>query len=223
MNKAGYQKYIIIILTVFVCAFMAIIETVVEPTYAVKSAIKVGAFLILPLIVLKVSGIRIFGNAFSINGKILARLLLLGIFIYLIIMGAYALTGMFFDYSTLVRSLSEDQKVDGKSFAAVSLYISFCNSLLEEFLFRQISFVKLSEYSSKKAAYIFSSAMFAIYHVAIIGTSFPLPLMLPALLGLFAGGVIFDYANAKGKNIYNSWIIHMFADFAIMTVWYIHL
>jgi len=65
--------------------------------------------------------------------------------------------------------------------------------------------------------------MFALYHVAMIGGSFPLPLLLLALVGLAIGGGIFDYVDDKSRNIYNSWIIHMFADFAIMTIWYIHI
>ena len=128
-----------------------------------------------------------------------------------------------FNYSYLVDSLSKDQNVSPKSFIWVALYISFCNSLLEEFLFRFVAFIKLSEYTAKKTAYIFSSLMFAIYHIAMLGSSFPFPLLMLTLMGLAVGGAIFDYVDDKSRNIYNSWIIHMFADFAIMTIWYIHI
>ena len=90
-------------------------------------------------------------------------------------------------------------------------------------MFRFVSFIKLSEYLSKKTAYIFSSVAFAVYHIAMIGPSFPLPLLILALFGLAVGGFIFDLVDDKNKNIYNSWIIHMFADFAIMTVWFINM
>ena len=36
-------------------------------------------------------------------------------------------------------------------------------------------------------------------------------------------GFIPNYIDEKNSNIYNSWIVHMFADFAIMTIWYIYI
>lgn len=202
---------------------MALTETVIEPAYFVKSAIKVVVFFILPLIFAKVINIKLFDNSFVLDKKSIIKLLLLGVFIYSVIIGSYAVTKSIFDYASLVDSLSADQKVDSNSFIWVALYISFCNSFLEEFLFRLISFIKLSQYTSRKIAYLFSSVVFAVYHIAMIGTSFPLPLLFLALIGLTIGGYIFDYVDEKNENIYNSWIIHMFADFAIMTVWYIHI
>lgn len=138
-------------------------------------------------------------------------------------MGAYALTRNVFDYPSLVASLSEDQQVDSQSFVWVALYISFCNSFLEEFMFRFISFIHLSAYVSRKTAFLFSSIMFSVYHVAMIGPSFPAKLLILALFGLAAGGLIFDFIDEKCGNFYPSWIVHMFADFALMTIWYIHI
>ena len=57
----------------------------------------------------------------------------------------------------------------------------------------------------------------------MLASSFNPNLLILSLLGLTIGGFIFNYVDDKDKNIYNSWIIHMFADFAIMTIWYIHL
>ena len=147
----------------------------------------------------------------------------LGISIYAVVMAAFFLTKGIFDYTSLVNSLSADQNVSQNSFVWIALYICFCNSLLEEFLFRFVAFIKLSQYTTKNTAYIFSSLIFALYHVAMIGGSFPLPLLLLALAGLAIGGFIFNYVDDKNRNIYNSWIIHMFADFAIVTIWYLHI
>ncbi len=210
-------------LLVVCCAIMAFLETVVEPPYPVKSALKVVVFLFLPLIYARVTHSDFFDKAFSLDRKVAAKLLLLGVLIYAFIMGAYALTKNIFDYAALVQSLSADQKVDGSSFIGVALYISFCNSFLEEFLFRLVAFIQLSRYAPGKTAYLFSSVLFAAYHIAMLGTSFPPVLLLLALVGLAIGGLIFDYVDDRSGTIYNSWIIHMFADFAIMTIWYLHL
>ena len=222
MSK-GKQKYAVVILIIICCAVMAAVETLIEPAYAVKSAVKAAMFLMLPLIFMKAVKIKTFGGSLSFDLKGVLRLFALGGAIYLLIMAGYALTRNIFDYSVLVESLSKDQNVDGGSFIWVALYISFCNSFLEEFLFRQIAFIRLAELSSKRTAYIFSSLMFAVYHVAMIGQSFPLPLLLAALVGLAVGGFVFDLVDEKSGNLCNSWFIHMFADFALMTVWYIHI
>lgn len=223
MNKRRKNSAGLIIAVIICCVVMAIIETVIEPTYFVKSALKVLFFLIVPIAFMKLKKEKVFTDSFSLNKKSIFKLLVLGAAVYLVIMAAFYLTKGVFDYSALVQSLSKDQNVSQSSFIPVALYISFGNSLLEEFLFRFVAFTKLSEYTTKKAAYIFSSCAFALYHVAMIGASFPLPLLLLAVVGLAIGGGIFNYVDDKGGNIYNSWIIHMFADFAIMTIWYIHI
>ena len=222
--KSNTKKSILMItLIVVICIAMAIIETLIEPAYFVKSVLKIVLFLFLPLVFMKLQNEKVFDDTFSLNKKRILKLLELGLIIYVIIMAAFFITKRIFNYSSLVNSLSADQKVSQNSFILIALYISFCNSLLEEFLFRFVAFIKLSEYTTKNVAYIFSSCMFALYHIAMIGSSFPVPLLLLALVGLAVGGGIFNYVDHKSRNIYNSWIIHMFADFAIMTIWYIHI
>lgn len=180
-------------------------------------------FLLLPLVFAKTAGIKLSGRSFALSGKSIVKLLALGCLIYAVIIGAYAFTKNAFDYSLLVDSLSADQKVDSGNFIWIAFYISFCNSFMEEFLFRFLSFLELSKYTDRKFAYIFSSVLFAVYHIAMIGTAFPPLLLLLALLGITIGGLIFDFVDEINDTLYNSWIIHMFADFAIMTVWYVYI
>ncbi len=222
MNK-DIKKISIIMLILLCCIIMAIIETIIEPTYFIKSFIKIIVFLLIPLLFMNIIKEKTFDKNYILNKKEIIRLLSLGIGIYLIIMIGYTITNNIFDYTSLVNSLSEDQKVNSNNFIWIALYISFGNSFLEEFLFRMLAFIKLSKFTTKKFSYIFSSFMFAIYHIAMIAKSFPFPLLLLSLIGLIAGGYIFNYLDDKNKNIYNSWIVHMFADFAIMTIWFINI
>ncbi len=223
MNKCHKKSLWLIITVIISCVGMAIIETIIEPAYFIKSVLKIIFFLFMPLFFIKLQKEKVFADSFSLNRKRVLKLLGLGLIIYVIIMIAFFLTKGIFNYTSLVNSLSADQNVSHNSFIWIALYISFCNSLLEEFLFRFVAFIKLSKHTTKKVSYIFSSCMFALYHVAMIGGSFPFPLLLLALVGLAIGGGIFNYVDDKSRNIYNSWIIHMFADFAIMTIWYIHI
>ena len=222
--KSNKRRNAIIIIGVVIicCILMALIETVIEPVYFVKSLMKIIIFLLLPIVTMKLLKIKIFKQS-NLDKKKIVKLLIIGIVIYSLIMISYTIINKFFDCSALISSLSTDQKVNNKDFIFVAIYISLCNSLLEEFLFRYVSFIKLSELLSKRIAYIISSILFAIYHISMFGSSFPLPLVLLMVFGLFIGGYIFDYVDEKDKNIYNSWIIHMFADFAIMTIWFINI
>lgn len=144
-----------------------------------------------------------------------------GVLIYAVIVGGYfALRGVF-DFSAITGALSENVGVTGKNFIFVSLYISFVNSLLEEFFFRGFAFLTLKKLSSRRFSYIFSSLAFSLYHVAMMVGWFSIPLFLLLLAGLFIGGVIFNFLNEKSGSIYSSWLVHMFTNFGINTVGFI--
>ena len=70
--------------------------------------------------------------------------------IFTIIFGAYLGIGKFFDFSNVVSSLSKNAGVTINNFIFVAVYISFINSLLEEFFFRGFAFLKLKEVTSSK-------------------------------------------------------------------------
>lgn len=148
MNKEKASG--IIVLVIICCVFMALIETIIEPAYIVKSALKVAVFLLLPLVYAKITHTKLLDEFFKIDKRGMMKLFVLGSFIYAVILGAYTLTKNFFDYASLVQSLSADQKVNSGSFIGVALYISFCNSFLEEFFFRFVAFIRLSKYTARK-------------------------------------------------------------------------
>ena len=216
MNKEKASG--IIVLVIICCVFMALIETIIEPAYIVKSALKVVVFLLLPLVYAKITHTKLLDEFFKIDKRGMMKLFVLGSFIYAVILGAYTLTKNFFDYASLVQSLSADQKVNSGSFIGVALYISFCNSFLEEFFFRGFAFLSLKPYIGRKLAYVFSPALFAFYHGGMLAGMFSWWVYLVLLAGLFVGGCIFNYLNEKSESIYTSWITHMFANFAINTV-----
>ena len=62
---------------------------------------------------------------------------------------------------------------------------------------------------------------FALYHIAMMIGWFGLPVIIISLVGLFIGGMIFNRFDEKSENIYLSWLIHMFANFATNTIGFI--
>ncbi len=219
MNK---RKSIIIISIVLVCCLiMGIIDAVVKPQYMMKSIIKIFLFLICPIVYSiydKELNIKLL---FKANKQGLIVAFLSGISIFIFILGGYFLIGSFFNLSNITLSLTKNIGVNKNNFLWIAIYISFINSLLEEFFFRGFSFFTLKDNTSRKFAYIFSSSVFAFYHIAMMIGWFDIVLFILLLSALFVGGLIFNYFNEKYENIYISWLIHMFANFAINSIGFI--
>lgn len=215
------KKLHIPILVIIACIVMGIVDAVIQPGYAIKSAIKIIMFLLIPIVYglfLKEFNIK---NLMKPDKKGLCIALCLGFVIYGVVIGAYWIFKDVFDFSALTGSLNETTGVNKSNFIWVAIYISFVNSLLEEFFFRGFSFITLKKLTSRRFAYVFSSMVFALYHIAMMIGWFGLPVILISLVGLFIGGMIFNRFDEKSENIYLSWLIHMFANFATNTIGFI--
>lgn len=215
------KKLHIPILVIIACVVMGIVDAVIQPGYAIKSAIKIIMFLLIPIVYglfLKEFNIK---NLIKPDKKGLCIALCLGFVIYGVVLGAYWIFKDVFDFSALTGSLNETTGVNKSNFIWVAIYISFVNSLLEEFFFRGFSFITLKKLTSRRFAYVFSSMAFALYHIAMMIGWFGLPVILISLAGLFIGGMIFNRFDEKRENIYLSWLIHMFANFATNTIGFI--
>lgn len=215
------KKIQITLLVIIACIVMGIIDAVIQPGYAAKSVIKIVMFLLIPIIYGIINRKADIQKLVKPEKKGFAIALILGLAVYAVVSGAYFAFKNIFDFSSLTKSLNETTGVNKSNFIWVALYISFVNSLLEEFFFRGFSFITLKKYTSRKFAYIFSSLAFALYHIAMMIGWFGVPVILISLAGLFAGGLIFNKFDEKNENIYLSWLIHMFANFATNTIGFI--
>ena len=199
------------------------IDAFVHPNYFVKIPIKIVFFLaLLMLFFLKNKDVfQDFKKIFVFKKAGLLKALLLGLGVYAVIVGGYFLTRNVIDFSNVTSSLTEGMGITARNFIFVSLYISLMNSFLEEFFFRGFGFITLKKYTSRNVAYLFSSTLFAIYHIGMLIGMFDFWALMLLLLGLIIGGCIFSYLNESNNNIYPSWFVHMFANFAINTVGFI--
>lgn len=203
------------------CILMALVDGVWQPHYFVKSAIKLVLFLLVPVLYARTDKTLRLGEMFRIEKKGLAFALALGVAVYAVILGGYFLLRGVFDFSNITNSLTAGIGVHKENFVYVALYISFVNSLLEEFFFRGFAFLGLKKIAGLRFAYLLSAGAFAVYHVAMmLGWFSPMAFVL-VMAGLFAGGLIFNAINAKWGSVYPSWLMHMFANFAINTVGFI--
>lgn len=205
-------------LTILGCLVMAWVEMVWLPGYGVKSMIKMFLFLSIGVFFVKTTGENPFPRLFRLDKKKLGRCVLLGIAGYGFILGAYLLFGKYFDFSGVTISLENNLKITKETFLWVAIYISLVNSLLEEFFFRGFAFLTLRRNGTRKFAYVFSSGVFALYHISMmVGWFSPLLLAL-LILGLFAGGIFFNWLDEKSGTIYPSWMVHLWANLGINTV-----
>ncbi len=212
------RAYKICSIVVLCCVIMSLVDGVWQPHYGVKSAVKILLFLLMPTIYyLTDRESRVF-SVLRANKKGMLRAICLCVPVYLIILGGYLLLKDVFDFSAVTGALTGNIGVNAENFVYVSVYISFVNSLLEEFFFRGFACLILSKYASQRFAFLFSAVTFALYHIAMMIGWFSVWVYAIIMLGLVAGGLIFNYLDSKTESIYTSWFVHAFANFAINTV-----
>ena len=212
------RTVLVLSVTIICCLMMALVDGVLRPGYAAKSAIKIALFMLIPLIASKIDHSVLYLSLLRPKKKGLLPAIALGVGIYVVILGGYFLVSPFFDFSQIAGALTDNAGVTKDNFLYVSLYISFAKSFLEEFFFRGFVFTNLKQHSGRKLAYIFSAAAFSLYHVAMMIGWFSPALFLLVMAGLVVGGMIFNWLNEKLDTIYCSWLTHMFANFAINTI-----
>lgn len=198
---------------------MFVVDYLIQPIFVIKSAIKVVLFLGVPLMYGYLNRYVDVSSIFKVKSKKqLKYSILLGIAIYLVIMGAYYIFSEFLDLDNIQSLLARNLGVDRNNFIFVAIYIAIFNSLLEEFFFRGFLFLGLKNLGMGSLSTLMSAGMFSLYHIAIIANWFNIWIFILVMLGLFIGGLIFNALNDRNGNIYNSWLVHMFANLAINTV-----
>lgn len=205
----------VILIVLFCCSIMGIVDGIVQPSYWIKSLVKVALFLICPIMYFLSSRDLNLKGLFTPTRKGMKLCIFLGLGVFIVITSAYALLKDVFDFSNITASLTGGAGVNKENFIWVALYISLVNSLLEEFFFRGFAFLTLKKLTSRASAYVFSSLAFALYHTAMMMGWFSIWAFFLVMIGLSAGGAIFNFLNEKCDSIYPSWIVHISANLAI--------
>ena len=208
----------IILMAISACLVMAIVDGVIEPQYAVKSAVKLVMFVAAPVIYMVCSRDGRFRKFLKPDKKRILLALALGVVVYGAIVGGYFLLRGVIDFSGITQSLIDGEGVTRNNFIFVALYISFVNSFCEELFFRGFAFGALGGVIPKKFSYLFSALLFAVYHVAIMTGWFSPLVFVLMIVGLAVAGIIFNRIDDGADSIFPSWIIHLFANLGINTI-----
>ena len=214
------KKKMLIGSVLFCSLTMTLMDTFLELSYGPRSLLKIMMFMIIPLMYFMKykEDLPKIKQLFLPRKKDLLLALVLGAGVYGVIFAAYFLFRNLIDLNTIQDALLENVGVSVENFLAVALYISFVNSLLEEFFFRGYAFILLKNEVKPVIAYVFSAFLFAFYHVGMTLTWFHPVIYVLAMLGLFIGGLIFNALNDRCGQLYPSWLVHMCANFAINTI-----
>lgn len=214
------KKWLLIGSVLFCSLTMTLMDTFLELSYGPRSLLKIMMFMIVPMMYFMKykEDLAKLRQLFLPRKKDFMLALALGAGVYGIILLAYFLFRNLIDLNTIKDALLENVGVSVENFLIVALYISFVNSLLEEFFFRGYAFILLKNEVKPVTAYVFSAFLFAFYHVGMTLTWFHPVVYVLAMLGLFIGGLIFNALNDRCGQIYPSWLVHMCANFAINTI-----
>ena len=213
MVKEKRNAWIILGLTLTLCVCMGLVDAVLSPPYAVKSAIKLVLFGAVPVIFLLCTKSLSPRRLFSLEKKHLALTLPLAGGVFTVIMVAFFALRGFIDFSSVTDSVTADAGVTRENFIFVALYIALVNSLLEEFFFRGFCFFGMLPLGVP-FAYIASALLFSAYHVAFMDGWLSPGIFALSLLGMAMGGVIFAFLNHKTKSLLPSWLVHMASNLA---------
>ena len=218
MDRLSFRRFFPILLVLLGCLSIGWVETVLQPVYPVKSGLKILIFLgcsaLYILITRDRTPLTVFRRPHSAALR-LAGLLAAGTLA--IILGGYALLSPWLDLSAITGNLGTKEGITAATFPLAALYISFGNSLLEEFFFRGFAFLTLKKAGFGLFAWFFSALSFALYHVCIMGSWFHPVLFLLLTAGLALSGLLFNWLDRNGS-IWPSWLVHMAANLAINTI-----
>lgn len=190
------------------------IEQGIEVTYIWKTIAKIMLFVVVPIVYIN----RVNGNILKLkqwkkNHFVLP--FILGFFTMVAILGAFNLFSDYIDLATLKVDLETRVGVTASIFPFVAIYILFGNSFLEEFFFRGWL---VDLFQKTKWQWFMPSFLFAIYHIAIFLPWFDWPILLIAVIGLFIGGLLFQWLNKASGTIYPGWIVHISADIGVLLI-----
>ncbi len=213
MEKTKKSAVLVLLLSLSLCVCMGLVDAVLSPPYAVKSAIKLvlfGAIPVLYLFATKSFEPRKLLSLKKLHVKLIAPL---AIGIFAVIMVAFFALRSFIDFSSITDSVTADAGVTRENFIFVALYIALINSFLEEFFFRGFCFFGLRPLGLP-FAYATSALLFSAYHVAFMDGWLSPVIFALSLVGMAIGGGIFAFLNHKTESLLPSYLVHMASNLA---------
>lgn len=224
MKSKGKLIYILISV-ILGSILISIVDGVIRPEYFMKSIAKISVFpvsFVLYFIIWRDER-KYLRSLFRPATRDVLIAFGLGAGVLAVVLGAFFLFRDVADFSAFTRNLSESARLTTKKFLFVAVYICIINSLMEELFFRGLAFVCFGRQGGRISAYFFSALLFALYHTGMTAAFVEPWVFLLMLVGLFLGGLIFNFVDERSQSILPSWLCHFFANLATTSIGYMLL
>lgn len=209
---------LVVFLSLFVLLVMSLIEKIVQPSYFIKSIIKLLVFS-LAMFVYCIKYKENFFKLINLKKKGLSKgLILFMLFSYFVIIVGYLLLRNHIDLNGIRESLLNKEQLNKNNFIFIFSYIIFINSFLEESFFRGFIYNVFKKEGYEKIGVLFSAFIFALYHIGIMDGWFNPFVMIVGVVGLFVTGIFLQDIVKREDNLLGSYLVHAIANLAINTI-----
>lgn len=138
-----------------------------------------------------------------------------------IIIGSYWLIARpMIDFGSL-RTLMTDTGIQTvNQYLMLVLYLTFINSLIEEYVFRWFLFEQLSRLISPLLAVGASGLIFMGHHTLVLTAYIPWQFNLLASLGVLTGGLLWSWLYYRYDRVWPAYLSHIGADIGVFVIGY---
>lgn len=142
-----------------------------------------------------------------------------GALIAIAIVASYHLFGERLIDPATVREMAAKNNFDRKEvYLGLVIYLSFVNSLIEEYVWRWFVFIKCERLLKRWLAVIAAGVFFTIHHVLALAAQFGWEVTALASLGVFIGGATWSACYLRYRSVWPGYISHICADLAVFWV-----
>ncbi len=142
-----------------------------------------------------------------------------GVLIAGVILGAYFILGQEWIGVEGVLAKAREGGLDRwPNYLGLVTYLTFINSLLEEYVWRWFVYVQLERWLGRGRAVVGAALAFTLHHVIALTVQFDLRVTILGSVGVFVGGLIWSWCYGRYRSIWPGYVSHIGADAAIFWV-----
>ena len=140
----------------------------------------------------------------------------------LIFIAVLAFYGLFakhsIDGAELLNRAQQVFPINQPLFWVSGIYVSFINSLIEEYVWRYFIYRRCEELMSTRSAVLLTALFFTLHHTIGLGYFVEPHMVVLGSLGVFIAGVIWSECYRRYRSIWNSYFSHIMADLALYII-----
>lgn len=126
----------------------------------------------------------------------------------------------FLDESALKNMLKGVGITHVYQYLLLAIYLTFVNSLIEEYVFRWFFYKQFQRIFSDHFAIVASALLFTLHHSVVLAAYVPWYFNALASLGVLSGGLLWSWLYYRYGQIWPSYVSHIGADVGVFLIGY---